>query len=379
MPWKERSAMSLKLEFVSFAQQEAANIRGLCRRFGVSPATAYKWLRRFQESGVAGLAEGSRRPLHSPLTTPDAVAAQILATAHQHPAWGARKLKHLLEAQGHVIPAVSTVHAILQRNGLHVTSAKGSESVGRFEHEAPNQLWQMDFKGHFETGAGRSHPLTILDDHSRFLLCLHHSADERRQSVQTQLVRVFETYGLPERMSMDNGAPWGDTTGTFTGLELWLMRQGIRVGHSRPYHPQTQGKLERLHRSLKAELLQGRWFPDAQQIQLAFDGWRQIYNLERPHESLEMHTPASCYQPSARCYCAHPAPPEYDVSMAVRRVDVNGRLSFKGQKLTIGKAFIREHLGIREETEDAYSLWWYSSKIGTVNLKSLDINIGKTR
>ncbi|GHU11825.1 hypothetical protein FACS1894185_5670 [Betaproteobacteria bacterium] len=371
--------MSLRLEFVSFAQQEEANIRGLCRRFGVSPATAYKWLHRFQERGTAGLEERSRRPLHSPSMTSDAVVAQILSAARQHPAWGARKLKHLLETQGQVMPAVSTIQAILHRNGLHIASAKGAESVGRFEQEAPNQLWQMDFKGHFETGAGRSHPLTILDDHSRFLLCLYHSANEQRQTVQTQLIRVFETYGLPERMSMDNGAPWGDTTGRFTGLELWLMRQGIRVGHSRPYHPQTQGKLERLHRSLKAELLQGRWFANATQIQHAFDGWRQSYNLERPHESLEMRTPASRYQPSTRNYCAHPAPPEYDASTAVRRVDVNGRLSFKGQTLNIGKAFIREHLGIRKETEDTYSLWWYSSKIGTLNLKSLEINIGKSR
>lgn len=379
MPWKERSAMSLRLEFVNFAQQEGANIRGLCCRFGVSPATAYKWLHRFQESGALGLAERSRRPLHSPLTTADAVTAQILAAAHQHPVWGARKLKHLLETQGHAMPAVSTIQAILQRNGLHVASAQRAESVGRFEHDAPNQLWQMDFKGHFDTGAGRSHPLTILDDHSRFLLCLHHSANEQRQTVQAQLVRVFETYGLPERMSMDNGAPWGDTTERFTGLELWLMRQGIRVGHSRPYHPQTQGKLERLHRSLKAELLQGRWFVDALQIQHAFDDWRQTYNLERPHESLEMHTPASRYQPSTRSYCAHPAPPEYDTSMSVRRVDVNGRLSFKGKQLNIGKAFIREHLGIREETGDTYSLWWYSSRIGTANLNSLDTSIGKSR
>lgn len=130
-------------------------------------------------------------------------------------------------------------------------------------------------------------------------LCLAHCTDERRETVQQQLVSAFERYGLPERMTMDNGSPWGDTTGTWTALELWLLRQGIRVGHSRPYHPQTQGKLERFHRSLKAEVLQGKWFADSGELQRAFDHWRMVYNLERPHEALDMAVPASRYQPSA--------------------------------------------------------------------------------
>jgi hypothetical protein len=236
----------------------------------------------------------------------------------------------------------------------------------------------MDFKGHFAMGEGHSHPLTVLDDHSRFLLSLQHCADEQRETVQNHLIRVFECYGLPERMSMDNGAPWGDTPGTFTALELWLMRQGIRVGHSRPYHPQTQGKLERLHKSLKAELLQGRWFKGALDIQRAFDQWRDRYNLERPHEALTYDTPAHHYQVSPRRYVPNPLPPEYDDSMKVRKVDCCGNLSFEGRKWTIGKAFIQEHLGIREETETGlYSLWWYSHKIGTFNPELALLSIGK--
>jgi transposase InsO family protein len=144
----------------------------------------------------------------------------------------------------------------MARHGLLPGDTPGIPATGRFEHSAPNQLWQMDFKGHFPFAGGRCHPLTLLDDHSRFSLCLAHCPDERLTTVRQQLVRVFERYGLPARMTMDNGAPWGDTTGSWTALELWLMRQGIRVGHSRPYHPQTQGKLERFHRSLKAEVLQ---------------------------------------------------------------------------------------------------------------------------
>ncbi|MGT1907289.1 DDE-type integrase/transposase/recombinase, partial [Enterobacter chengduensis] len=166
----------------------------------------------------------------------------------------------------HRMPAFSTVHNLMARHGLLPGTAPGIPATGRFEHDAPNRLWQMDFKGHFPFGGGRCHPLTLLDDHSRFSLCLTHCTDERRETVQQQLVSVFERYGLPDRMTMDNGSPWGDTTGIWTALELWLMRLGIKVGHSRPYHPQTQGKLERFHRSLKAEVLQGKWFADSGEL-----------------------------------------------------------------------------------------------------------------
>jgi transposase InsO family protein len=371
--------MELKKEWVRFALQPETNIRALCRRYGVSPETGYKWLGRYREEGDAGLYERSRRPLRSPDRTDNATETRILQAAGQWPVWGARKLKAWLERQGHVMPSASTIHAILRRNGLHLPQTTQTKSVGRFEHEAPNQLWQMDFKGHFGTDAGRCHPLTLLDDHSRYLLCLRSCADEKRQTVQRCLIDIFTHYGLPERMTMDNGAPWGDTTGSWTALELWLMRQGIRVGHSRPYHPQTQGKLERLHATLKCELLQGRRFTDLEQVAQAFDHWRQSYNQERPHEALAGQSPLMRYRPSVRDYNPNPAPPQYDISMSVRKVDCNGRLCFKNHTLKIGKAFIRESLGIREERDGGiYSLWWYSTKVGQIDLKQGSAYVGKS-
>jgi transposase InsO family protein len=372
--------MELKKELVQFALQPEANIRALCRRYGISPETGYKWLARYRQAGEAGLHERSRRPRSSPGQTDPATEAQILAAALQWPVWGARKLKAWLERQeGAIMPAVSTIHTILQRNGLHLARPDRPQPVGRFEHAAPNQLWQMDFKGHFATDAGRCHPLTLLDDHSRYLLCLSACADETSQTVQARLSGVFSRYGVPERMTMDNGSPWGDTAGRWTALELWLMRQGIRVGHSRPYHPQTQGKLERLHSTLKCELLQGRRFTGLEQAGQAFDRWREIYNQERPHEALDGHTPVTRYHPSSRDYTPNPAPPEYDTAMRVRKVDGDGRLSFKGNSLRIGKAFIREAVGIREEqAEGKYSLWWYSTKIGQIDLKHGTTFVGKS-
>lgn len=378
MPWDARDTMSLRTEFVLFASQDGANIRALCRHYGISPATGYKWLHRWLDEGAPGLLDRPRIPRHSPGRSPDNTT-DLLRMAHAaHERWGARKIKRWLEDRGHPMPACSTVHNLMARHGLLPGTVPGIPATGRFEHAAPNSLWQMDFKGHFPFGGGRCHPLTLLDDHSRFSLCLAHCTDERRDTVQAQLAVVFARYGLPDRMTMDNGAPWGDTTGTWTALELWLMRLGIRVGHSRPYHPQTQGKLERFHRSLKAELLQGKWFTDGSELQRAFDHWRTVYNLERPHEALDMAVPASRYQPSSRQYSGTTAPPEYDDDVLVRKVDISGKLSVKGISLSAGKAFRGERVGLRETQEEGfYEVWWYSTKVGVIDLKKKSITMGK--
>jgi len=363
--------MEMKREWVHFASAPGANIRALCRRYGVSPTTGYKWLARYLKDGEPGLVEHSRRPKNSPRKIQTATEKNITAAAQKWPSWGARKLKAWLEHQGHAMPAVSTVHAALRRNGLRPPQETQPKPVGRFEHEAPNQLWQMDFKGHFEMDAGRCHPLTLLDDHSRYLLCLHPCADEKRRTVQDCLVEVFSRYGLPERMTMDNGSPWGDAAGNWTALELWLIRQGIRVGHSRPHHPQTQGKLERLHATLKCELLQGRRFANLAHAARAFEAWRYSYNQERPHEALGGQTPLTRYRPSHKSYTPNPPPPQYDASMRVRTVNGNARLRFKNRFVRVGRAFVGERVGLREEKEDGvYSLWWYSTKLGSFDLKS---------
>ncbi|MCU6330453.1 IS481 family transposase, partial [Enterobacter quasiroggenkampii] len=346
--------------------------------YGISPATGYKWLQRWAVEGASGLQDRPRTPRHSPNRSSDDIT-DLLRMAHErHARWGARKIKRWLEDRGHRMPAFSTVHNLMARHGLLPGASPGIPATGRFEHDAPNRLWQMDFKGHFPFGGGRCHPLTLLDDHSRFSLYLAHCNDERLETVQQQLVSVFERYGLPDRMTMDNGSPWGDTTGTWTALELWLMRQGIRVGHSRPYHPQTQGKLERFHRSLKAEVLQGKWFADRGELQRAFDHWRTVYNLERPHEALDMAVPASRYQPSARQYSSNTTPPEYDEGVMVRKVDISGKLSVKGVSLSAGKAFRGERVGLKEMQEDGcYEVWWYSTKVGVIDLKKQSITMGK--
>lgn len=334
MPWQEVSVVSSRKEFVLLASQPGANIRELCRRNGVSPTTAYKILARFGEEGEAGLLDRLRRPHVFPRQTLADVEEAVLEVRDRHPAWGGRKIRRRLLDLGHEqVPAASTITVILQRNGrLAGAAGCSSKRWQRFEQEAPNRLWQMDFKGHFALVLGRCHALTVLDDHSRFALGLEACGNQRGTTVQECLSHVFRSYGLPECMLMDNGSPWGsDFEHPHTPLTAWLIRLGVRVLHSRPYHPQTMGKDERFHRTLKAELLGGPPFRDLVHCQRRFDRWRDVYNLERPHEALGMATPASRYRSSPRPFPESLPAIEYGPGDSVRKVGEKGRIAFRGR------------------------------------------------
>ena len=372
MPWTEVSVMSQRLEFVSLAQREGNNMRELCRRFGVSPSTGYKWLRRFSDGGAAAMVDQPRRPHHSPQRTQLEVEQVVLAVRDAHPAWGARKLRAWLLARGHEhLPSPSTITAILQRQGrTDPVEGRKHKAWQRFEHEAPNQLWQMDFKGHFPLSTGRCHPLTVLDDHSRFALGLEACPDETAKTVQQRLTTIFRCYGLPDRMVMDNGSPWGsDEDHHYTPLTVWLLRLGIAVSHGRPYHPQTQGKDERFHRTLKAEVLQGRTFVDLTQCQRTFDPWRTLYNLERPHEALGMAVPASRYQVSSRSFPETLPPVEYGPDDLVRRAGDRGRISVFGRDFKVGRAFKGLPVALRPTADDGtFNVFFMTYNIAQINL-----------
>jgi transposase InsO family protein len=207
MPWREVSIMDQRREFVRLAMQEEVNRRELCRRFGIHPDTGYKWLGRWVADGE--LADRSRRPHSSPGRTVAATEERVLSIRDAHPAWGARKIVRCLEREGAVGPAASTVHAILRRHGRIIAPLGGAVAQQRFEKAAPNLLWQMDFKGHVPLGNGsRCHPLTVLDDHSRYSVGLYACANEQAITVQSRLEQTFRRYGLPEAVFVDNGTPW---------------------------------------------------------------------------------------------------------------------------------------------------------------------------
>lgn len=355
MPWKNLTPMSQRREFVLLALTEGTNIRSLCQRYGISPKTGYKWINRYQTEGPSGLTDQPRVPRSFPKQTPKPVEEAVLAVRDKHPAWGGRKIHARLSARGETpVPVPSTIQAILQRYGrIDPAESEKHKPWQRFEHEAPNRLWQMDFKGHFQVDGRPCHPLTVLDDHSRFSVCLKACANQRGDTVQTALTQVFRRYGLPDRMTMDNGSPWGDAGDQpYTWLTLWLIRIGIQVSHSRPYHPQTQGKDERFHRTLKLEVLRNRVFHDLNEVQHRFDEWRDLYNLERPHEALSMQPPASRYQPSPRPFPEVLPSIEYGPADTLRKVQVNGEISYQGRPLMICKAFHGYPVALRPTQQD---------------------------
>lgn len=371
MPWQEVSMSEARREFVRLAQQEGANRRELCRRFGIHPDTGYKWLSRWQ-AGERDLEDRSRRPHASPWRSPPELEACVVAVRAAHPAWGARKIAHVLRRDGLAAPAVSTVHAILCRHGLIVPAQGGPLASRRFEMAAANLLWQMDFKGWIRLGDGRPcHPLTLIDDHSRFCPGLEACLDQQEATVRACLTRIFARHGLPEALFVDNGQPWGDSRGApWTKLRVWLTRLGIGLIHARPYHPQSRGKNERFHRSLKAELLDLRRFRDAAELQRALDGWRDLYNHERPHQGLAMQTPAERYRPSPRAMPDILPEPLYDEGEITRRVPLSkDYITFKGRLWKVPSAFRGETLAIRPLDRDGtHGIFFAANHIATIDL-----------
>ena len=371
MPWREVSVMDERREFVFLAMQEGCNRRELCRRFGVSPDVGYKWLRRWAFNGE--LADRSRRPRESPSRSEDAIEAAVLAVRDAHPAWGARKIVRCLKRDGQVAPAISTVHAIMRRHGrIEPPAGTPGQPYRRFEKAAANLMWQMDFKGHvLLAGGGSCHPLTIVDDHSRYAVCLSACADEQGKTVRQRLEVTFTRYGLPDAMLVDNGSPWGGGPGErWTELGVWLLRLGVDVLHSRPYHPQTRGKNERFHRTLNAEVFALRRFRTLAEAQLAFDIWRPIYNLERPHEALGQDVPASRYRPSTRAMPAVVPKVEYPQGEIVRTVGTTkSYVSFKGQLWKVPQAFRGERVAIRPRSLDGrFGIFFGARQIATIDL-----------
>jgi transposase InsO family protein len=341
MPWAEVTRVSLREEFVQLAMQPGVNRRELCRRFGISPKTGYKWLARHTLEGASGLSDRSRRPQHSPACTDNEVDQRVIQLRHEsRNSWGGRKLARLLVQEGGPRLASTTITSILRRAGLlDATVAPGQRAWQRFEHIAPNSLWQMDFKGYCPLlDHSRCHPLTVLDDHSRFAVLLQACADQRGPTVQHALTSVFRRYGLPVAMLMDNGAPWGDRDVPFTALSLWLIRLGIQVSHGRPYHPQTQGKDERFHRTLKFEVLRHFNFTTLEHCQREFERFRDCYNLRRPHDALNLATPASRYCPSAIVFPETLPPIEYPPGLEVRVVAAGGWVSYRRHPFRVCKA-----------------------------------------
>jgi transposase InsO family protein len=345
MPWRSSSVTEERIGFVMAARRQSQSLSELCRRYRVSRPTGYRWLRRYEEvDSLTGLVERSRRPHRSPARVSEDVTDRIVAMRLTWD-WGARKLRTMLHDDG-VIVSESTINRVLRRHDLVRESQSHLQGTTRFEREQPNQLWQMDFKGKYRCRAGCCYPLAIIDDHSRFAVGLYALGDQHSVTVSGCLRRTFERYGVPDAILMDHGIPWWGTSNGhgLTRLSVALIRQGIRVLFSGIRHPQTQGKVERFHRTLGRRVDYHGWPQTLSGWQAAFDEFLEEYNYVRPHEALAMAVPATRYRPSRHAYRAMPDEWTYPEGATVARLNSQGSFDWSGGRYFVCEALADERV-----------------------------------
>ncbi len=380
MPWKEHRAVDLKREFVLAAMSPGANVAQLCRQYGISRNNGYKWLRRFEASGNAGLEERSRRPRRISRTDGE-VVLRLIELRHLYP-WGAKKLRQLLcDEIGESAPSVKTVARILDRAGEpRVRKPRRRLRVVAREHErlvarAPNDLWTVDFKGWWRTrDRKRFEPLTVRDAFSRYVLCLQMLGSTRADVVKPAFERLFQSCGLPAVIRVDNGSPFACTSAPagLSQLSAWWTALGIRVSFSRPAHPQDNGAHERMHADVAAEL---ECDPAAtiEVQQRAAERWRHIYNEIRPHEALQMKTPASLYSRSPRRFRGI-RPPVYPPTFAIRQVTRTGCVHYLNRTVFVSQSVAGHEVGLQKTRQGRMAVRFYGISLGLFDLASAPLH-----
>lgn len=356
-----------RVKFVVAATRREKSLTALCQEFGISRPTGCLWRKRYQEAGLAGIAERSRRPRQSPEGTSAELEQRVVEMRKRYPDWGARKL-HVLLARERVELTRSTIHRILLRHDLVRDHDRHSQAVQRFERSAPNELWQMDFKSPkgWDAAAG---PLTVLDDRSRYLLGLQAVWTTHAELVREQLETAFLSCGVPEAMLMDHGIPWWSArapTGA-TYLTVWLMKQGVKLHWSGYRHPQTQGKVERFHGALE-RALRARGAP-RKDPQAWLDAYRGEHNHVRPHEALGMQTPASVWHKSERRYDPHPPRWEYPAGVKVLKLGSQGKLDAYGARWKTAKALRGEWVQL-EQIEHRVLVYYCQTLVRELDLRT---------
>jgi transposase InsO family protein len=349
MPWKSETVMDQRIEFVMRARRKEETVSKLCKEYGISRDTGYRWLRRRQEAGsMMGLKEKSRRPRTSPNQTPVGTEDLVVRLRNEK-GWGARKLGLLLEQMGEHVSS-ATIHRILIRRGLISQEPGARKATKRFERSECNQMAQMDFKGEYEIEGGKCYPLSFLDDCSRYLLGLWPLTSTGALGVYESLRSHFRQIGVPESILTDHGTPWYSTTNGhgLTWLSVWLIKQGISIRYSGVGHPQTQGKVERFHRTLKERTRHRRPPTTLEGWQQWAEEFRAEYNNERPHEALGMKTPAEVYNyANLREY--REKPPEWEYTGGqVTRLNTQGKVYYRGRYYFACEALAKERVRVDE-------------------------------
>lgn len=367
MPWIERRVEMLREEFVIRCLEKDSNISALCREYGISRKTGYKWIKRYHESGC--LENKSREPKRLNTKTNAKIEKGIIKLRQERPGWGARKIHAYLSQKGENMPCVRTVNNILKRNGLiSLEASLARKKFKRFEREHSNDLWQADFKGDILMADGnKCYPLGIIDDHSRYALLIEPKHNQRE--ILGNFIQVFLEHGLPRSILTDNGPSFSGLNHGYTQFERALMDQDILPIHGRAYHPQTQGKIERFYRSMSDELLKFHRiqnFSDAIEI---LEQWRTVYNHERPHEALRDRCPAQIYKPSQRAYQEKVMQYEYGSEHRVYKINNWGYVRFAHYQTYISQTFKDTYVQlIPHESEDSVLVCYRNFVIAKIDV-----------
>lgn len=371
MPWSQTSPMDQRTQFIADYLRQTLDVTELCQLYGISRKTGYKWIERYLQTGPQGLEDRSRRPWASPNQTPPATVEALLQARQRHPSWGAKKLLSIVGKRhpDWPLPGRSTVCEILSRHGLvpkkrrrRVISHPGKPTS---QILAPNDVWCADFKGHFKTGDGLyCYPLTVTDGYSRYLLGCQGLASTCVAEAKPVFTRLFKEFGLPRRIRTDNGVPFATTTlARLSSLSAWWVRLGVLPELIEPGKPQQNGRHERMHRTLKAETTRP---PAANRRaqQRKFNRFLEEFNQERPHEALDMNTPAACYQPSSRPMPDKLPPLEYPDRFETRYVSYNGGIRWNKGWVNVSITCAGEYVGLEEIDDGVWNVYFGPLKLG---------------
>jgi putative transposase len=374
MPWKETCVMDQRIQLIGDWLKDEHTVSELGEHYQVSRKTVHKWISRYKNGGIEALQEASRAPhLHPNATAPE-IVSQVIDTKLRHVYWGPKKVVASMQRQYPDVswPAVSTAQSILRKEGL-------VKPRHRRRHTAPytrpfqaclkpNDTWSIDYKGQFRTGDGKlCYPLTITDNFSRYLLTCRGLRHPSHEDTRPWLERTFREYGLPLAIRSDNGTPFASIgLGGLSRLSVWLIKLQIIPERIELSHPEQNGRHERMHRTLKEAVCNPSQSCLAKQ-QSAFNSFRPEYNEERPHEALDMETPASLYQPSHRLFPKKLEPVEYDSWLPVRRVMDSGCIKWKGNFIYISQALAGEPVGLRQITDTTWEVWFSIYSLGKLD------------
>ncbi len=376
MPWKETDVMNLRTEFALKSLDSKIVFQDLCREYGISRKTGYKWKKRFLEEGFNGLYDLTRRPKCSPQQLTEDIVCEIIRFKRLHPSWGPRKIRELyLRAYGKT-PSLSSCKRVLDKAGLVNHRRRRRQRDPRRLTQAvtaqgPNDIWTVDFKGWWRIRPDqRCEPLTIRDDFSRYVLEVSAMGSTSSQAVRAEFERVFSRYGLPSIIRSDNGTPFSSCRAPLglSKLSVWWIGLGIRLDRIAPGHPEQNGGHERMHRDIRMEL-QGVIEGDLSHQQEAFDIWRRTFNYERPHEALNMKVPAEVYKPSSLRY-REVENIDYSQDYIVRRVDTSGRICIQHKYIFISTSLSGWNVGLKYLSDQCMEVWFDYLRMGEIDLKA---------